>query len=69
MGKKYPIENEARKLLAKFGKLIDELILGVRKLVKFCTTIPKNKMDKMYWMIEVIAWLLLAIAIFGRARW
>ena len=55
----YPIE-------AAITKLINETRLQLVKIVKFFFTIPKGKMDKMIYVMESLAWLLLTLALILR---
>jgi hypothetical protein len=57
--KTYPIEKAAEKLL-------NEVRIGIKKIVIFFFTIPKKKDDKMIYVIETLAWILLTIAIIWR---
>lgn len=57
--KVYPIEEEAEKLLR-------EIKLLIRKIGKFFFEIPKKKEERMIYVIETLAWLLLGIALIWR---
>lgn len=54
--KKYPIEDALE-------KLIRELTLFVRNGRKFLFNIPKNKMDKYIYALDIIAWTTLTVSI------
>lgn len=57
--KEYPLETELNKLLKEFRVL-------VRKTGKFYTTIPKNKVERYFWIIDVLATIWLFGRLFGR---
>jgi hypothetical protein len=56
MKKKYGIEIALENLI----KEITRLVRGFRK---FVFTIPKNKMDKYIYMMDILAWTMLTISI------
>jgi len=58
--KTYPIEEALE-------KLIHEVRICLKKFAGFFFTIPKRKDDKMIYVIETIAWLLLGVALIWRA--
>lgn len=59
----YPLETELKKLLK-------ELRVLVRGFRHFFFVIPKNKMDKVCYLIETISWLGLGLALILRiGRW
>lgn len=55
----YPIEEE-------LAKLVREIRLSLRKVVKFFFVIPKEKDEKMIHLMEISAWVLLTIALIFR---
>ncbi len=57
--KKYPIEIAAEKLL-------NEIRLSIRKITKFFFEIPKDKGEKMIFILETTIWLLFTIVIIWR---
>lgn len=57
--KEYPLEVELGKLLKEFGVL-------VRGFRKFFFKIPKNKMDKIIYLVETVSWLMLGLALILR---
>mgnify|MGYP001605591583 CR=1 FL=1 len=63
MTKKYELEIALEKLVLEFTRL-------VKDFRKFFFTIPKNKMDKIIYLMESIAWLLLGASLVLRiGRW
>lgn len=59
--KTYPIEIAAEKLL-------NEVRSSFRRVTRFFFIIPKKKGDKMIYVIETLAWILLTIALILRFR-
>lgn len=59
--KPYPIE-------VALEKMINEVTLGIRGVFRFFFIIPKNKEDKMIYIIETLAWLLLGLSLILRFR-
>lgn len=59
--KKYPIE-------LALEKLINEVRIGIKKMFHFFFVIPKRKDDKMIYVIETTAWILLGLALIMRLR-
>ncbi len=57
--KKYPIE-------IALENLIKEITIFIRKGSNFLFTIPKNKMDKIIYAFDLLAWTLLTISIILR---
>jgi len=56
---KYPLEYQAEMLFIELRRF-------VRKGTVFFFSVPKKKMDRIPWMIEIIAWLFLTTAIILR---
>ena len=56
---KYPLEDEAERLLRA-------LRLSIIKLTNHLTTIPKRKMDRAAWILEIISFTSLLFAILIR---
>ena len=59
--KTYPIEKAAERLL-------NEIRVSLKKTTKFFFEIPKRKDDKVVYVIETLAWILLTISLVMRFR-
>ena len=60
------LKNERYKIEVASEKLINEVRLLIRKFGKFFFVIPKKKTDKMIYIMETLAWLLLGLALILR---
>lgn len=63
-------KNESYKLEAEAEKLVREIRLFIKRAGTFIFTIPKKKMDKYIYIMDILAWTALTISmvlrIFGR---
>lgn len=62
------MKNEPYKLELQAEKFLKSLTWLVYALGKYLTTIPKNKMDKIPWLLEILSFVGLGVALILRYK-